>query len=441
FQIRHLLVLCFILTTVWAKSQFSCTSPLLVTNSTFYSAWMDTSVINTDTTNDYGCLTNTDNPLWLYFKACNNGDATFNMNILTGSSSDANIVVWGPLASPGTCPLTPGDVFWCSDTVMASQTFTLSGLTGGAYYKILITNYEDSTAYLTFDCYGGSAYIDTACPPPPGCGMWYQDICMVTTDPVLNKNIIIWNKDTTMPILNYVIEKETTTMGVYDTVEVVALTDTSAQIDSVTNPMIHANIYHISVTDTCGYTLWGADHQTMHLATSTSILGYPQLNWNPYIGFSYGTFFISRGTSPATLALYDSLAASSYAYTDYAPVSGMNYYMVSVQPPAPCTPTRAAITLVSSNVAYAEFVGVSENPSDNFTIYPNPANTILNFETHDGNEITLSLLSVEGKTVLNKSFSHVTHGSIDVSAVANGTYVVMFRSIKGIGYSKVTIAR
>jgi hypothetical protein len=439
FKLNHFLLLCLMIITFAGKTQFSCINPGFYSSSMGYSGYMDSLVVNNDSTNNYGCLTSIDNPLWLYFTPCDTGNTSFNM---CSTGADVNYIVWGPLSSPGQDSLTAGQIMMCSDTVLACESFTLTGLVPGNYYKIMLTNQLDSTTSLTFSWTGGVT-LDTTCvspPPPIGCGSG-QDICLVTTDPVMNKNIIIWNKDATQPVVNYIIEKETTTMGVFATVEVLLPTDTSAQIDSLTNPMIHADVYRISVLDTCGNIIYGTQHQNIHLTTSTSLLGYPNLNWNPYVGFYYGTYFISRGSSPATLAPYDSLSASSTAYTDYTPVTGMNYYTVSVQPPAPCTPTRAPIGFVRSNVSSASFVGIDENPSHNFVIYPNPANELLNFETFAGDEIAFTITTIEGKMVSTKSFSNVTRGSMDISGIASGTYVVTFKSSKGTGYSKFIITR
>ena len=172
----------------------------------------------------------------------------------------------------------------------------------------MVTNYTGSPGMFTLsqNTFAGPG---TACDSTTyGCTSTpiTQQICQVTSDPVVNHNIIIWNKDTVTYTGSYYIQKETTTMGVYTTIATVLNHDTSAYEDMVSNPMIQSFKYRIGTSDTCGTggMTYGYPHETIHLLTSiSSSTGYPQLAWNNYGGFSYGTYYIYRGMSPTTLIM------------------------------------------------------------------------------------------------------------------------------------------
>ncbi|MCW3085141.1 MAG: hypothetical protein JWP12_2507 [Bacteroidetes bacterium] len=423
------------------NAQNSCSTAYQLVTGTTYAGSLVDSMPNTDTTNDYGCLTSTANATWFYFKVCTAGD--FNFLINTGSSgSDIDFVAWGPLASETTCGMDSTQIVGCSISTSGSEVINITGTTSGQYYKIMMTNYSNTINTYTISQTGGSGSSCAA----SGCPaiLPTQQICKVTTDPVANKNIIIWNKD--VPFTGfYQIQKESTTMGVYTTLATVATTDTSAYTDSVSNPMIQAFKYRITTMDTCGHSNPGTYHETIHLLVSASMsTGYPQLAWNPYAGFGYGTFFIYRGTSPSTLSLYDSISSSFNTYTDVNPASGVTYYAVVVVPPTPCHPSRSLMADASfSNTAAALFTGIVENSFSDLVISPNPATSELSFSTENNHysSINFEIYDITGRKLISNLYENTSSAKIDVSNLANGYYVVRFITDKGATQRNIIIAK
>jgi hypothetical protein len=430
--------------TVAGFSQNTCAAPYRIYSPTAYNYTAITGSPNPDTTNNYGCLASTANTTWLYFQTCSSGNTIVTLTSYGSSSSDLGFICWGPLSTPADSNLSAAQVVDCGYTLGTGfpAYITIPSALTGDLYKIMITNYNNySGTTFTIGGVTSPGTYDSICPAcsapiPP------QQICQVTTDPVLNKNIIIWEKDSTY-MYDYMIQRETTTAGVYATLGTVINSDSSAYVDSVSNPMIQSFRYRIVTNDSCGNLNSAVQyHETIHLLTSTSSsTGYPQLAWNDYIGFSYGTFFIYRGSSPATLALYDSISASFNSYTDVAAVTGMNYYAVVVMPPSPCQPSRSMSTGSMSNVAPVMFTGINEYEFNGLTVGPNPANSTLNFTLGTTADVHIGLIDITGRIILSKEFKNVSSEMIDLSEIANGSYVVSFSSGNRTAHRNIIVAK
>jgi hypothetical protein len=431
-----------------AQNTCSTPYPFVTSTSSTYTA-VSGSVPNTDLSNNYGCfsgLSSSGNDVtWIYVGICTAGDINIDMTP-TGAGLDLDFVAWGPLTAGTDCGLTAGQIIDCSISTSVSETVHITAALPGEFYKIMISNFGGGAGTInltTATGTTGSACVSTlySCPGT----IPTQQICQVTTDPTVNHNIIIWNKDTATYTASYYLQKETTTMGVYATIATVLNHDTSAYEDLVSNPMIQSFKYRIATTDSCGLgtMVYGPPHRTIHLLTSvSSSTGYPQLNWNNYYGFSYGTYFIYRGASPTTLTMYDSISASFNSYTDVAAVPGMNYYGVAVFPPSPCQPSRMMNMKSLSNVSPVNFTGIDEHEFANLSVGPNPANDVLNFNL--GNisaNFTADMIDITGRIVLSKSFKNVSQETIDVSTISNGSYVVRFSSDNGTTHKNIIIAR
>jgi len=429
-------------------AQSTCSTPFPFTSGTVGTYTIPSTGPLTDMSNNYGCFPGTGSSAqdvtWIYLGICSGGSIDIDISAL-GTPIDLDFVAWGPLTAPTNCGLIASQVIDCSFSTSTTETVNIPSALPGEYYKIMVSNFSGTpSGSFTLTQTGGlgNACISTlfACPGT----VPTQQICQVTTDPLLNKNIIIWEKDTNY-IAPYIIQRETTTMGVYATIASVMNNDTSAYIDSISNPMIQAFKYRIGTTDSCGfgYMAYGSPHNTIHLLTSiSSSSGYPQLAWNNYAGFSYGTYFIYRGTSPSTLMMYDSISASFNSYTDIAALAGMNYYAVAVFPPSACHPSRMMAAKSLSNVGTVAFTGINEHAFSNLSVGPNPANDFLNFTLGNiSTDITIDIIDITGRTVITRSYKNVSQEAINVSDISNGSYIVRFTSENGSMHKNIIIAR
>ena len=441
----HFFLLLSLLCTVSYRmtAQNNCSTPYAFLSATGYTYSAITGTPNPDVTNDYGCLTGMhSNVTWFYLGICTGG--SINLTISSSSALDVDFIAWGPLTAATDCGLTAAQIVDCSSSTSTTENVNIPSALPGEFYKIMISNFSGGPGTVSVTQTGGTgaACLATTFSCPGSIPI--QQICQVTTDPLLNHNIIIWNKDTTYTG-PYYIQKETTTMGVYATIATALNTDTSAYEDMVSNPMIQSFRYRIGTTDSCGLggMAYGYPHETIHLLTSiSSATGYPQLAWNNYDGFIYGTYFIYRGASPTTLTVYDSISASFNSYTDVAAVPGMNYYGVAVFPPTPCHPSRMMASKSLSNISPVAFTGINEHEFANLIIGPNPANDLLNFNLGNVSaDITIDIVDITGRIVISKIFKNISQDVIDVSTISNGSYIVRFTSESRTTHKNIIIAR
>ena len=73
-------------------------------------------------------------------------------------------------------------------------------------------------------------------------------------------------------------------------------------------------------------------------------------------------------------------------------------------------------------------LGITENTSNQFVIYPNPAREILNIETSGiaMNDLKLTLIDVSGR-IISKSVLDSNNRTIDLSSISKGTYFLEIR--------------
>jgi len=83
--------------------------------------------------------------------------------------------------------------------------------------------------------------------------------------------------------------------------------------------------------------------------------------------------------------------------------------------------------------------GVSTLPQDAITMFPSPTSDELRF-TCDAQIDQLNIYSLDGKNVLSEKLSS-PHGSISVSTLSEGIYVVKVITAEGIWTSKVMVER
>jgi len=200
----------------------------------------------------------------------------------------------------------------------------------------------------------------------------------------------------------------------------------------------------METADSCGNLYPGATHETMHLSTAEDSVTHDiLLNWNPYTGFSYSTYYIYRGASLTTMLLYDSVPASLTTYTDVSHTAYPMYYAVAIVPPVACHPSRA-MDVTYSNVSSLLFVtGITENAFTSLVISPNPASDELNFSTESNHfsSIQFEIYDVTGRKLMGQLYKNTSQAKIDISNLANGYYVVRFVTDKGATQRTIIVAR
>jgi hypothetical protein len=135
-----------------------------------------------------------------------------------------------------------------------------------------------------------------------------EEICMVTFDTALNKNIVLWNKTPNVGTAFFNIYRDSTNLDSYDLIGTVSYNDGGYFIDSTSKPLERWYKYKLSVVDSSGKeSSLSQHHKTIFLEVSTGI-GVVNLYWNKYEGISFINYYIiARGTNLSNISILDSI--------------------------------------------------------------------------------------------------------------------------------------
>ncbi|MFH2143504.1 MAG: T9SS type A sorting domain-containing protein [Bacteroidota bacterium] len=236
-----------------------------------------------------------------------------------------------------------------------------------------------------------------------------QQLCLVTVDPAIEKNRIMWEAIPNEAIGSYCIQKEVA-YNVYNAVVTVSADSLNYCIDYSSNPASHSDKYKITVIDTCGAQ---SDinssyfHKTINLviAGNQTTMG---LTWEKYEiedgSFVPNQYYVYRGTTPFNLQLLDSLPGSPqpiFTYNDLN-ITTVYYYMIGVVRDDCGAGTKQLYTAFSNKKDNTDQLGISEHkPWFPLSIYPNPFNesTTIQFSNPNKSSYYLRLSDITGKII------------------------------------------
>jgi hypothetical protein len=115
----------------------------------------------------YGCLSTRPNPAWYYMKILNSGNLVISISQVnaSGVGKDVDFILWGPFTSPTapcTAQLTAAKIVDCSYSGSATETATIPTAVTGQFYILLLTNFSNQPATITFSQTGGTGSTDCA---------------------------------------------------------------------------------------------------------------------------------------------------------------------------------------------------------------------------------------------------------------------------------------
>jgi len=273
-------------------------------------------------------------------------------------------------------------------------------------------------------------------------------ICIVSVDSITGKNLLVWNKPVSSAIDSFIIYRENSIAGNYVKIGARAYSGFSTYIDMTSNPTVQANRYKLAIKDSCGaLTSKSPQHKTIHLTISTGMGGAWNLNWDAYEGFSYSTFDIYRGTSPASMTLLTSIAGTLYSYTDVSPPPGILNYMIQVSSPSPCTPSYKNIDAFNSsisNIANTNGIGISELENNTwFSVFPNPASGMFIIQVNESGQTSycLQLINILGEVVRKEQVQNQQKHYFNAGNLPDGIYFIQLKTDKFISSQKILLRR
>jgi len=266
------------------------------------------------------------------------------------------------------------------------------------------------------------------------------EICMVTVDSVLQKNMIIWERPLDNSIVSYNVYK--LYGNNYVPIGNVGQNDRlSLYVDYQSTPDALAARYAVSVIDTCGNeSEISPYHQTIHLGASEgSVPNTIVLDWTPYIDESGSLdpewYYIYGGSSQDNMSLITQVSGSFTEYNDNSP-GDKKYYQIEVRKSNPCF----ADFRNSKKVTAGPFVHSLSNLEDNrlkasieesliegkLAIYPNPFDieTKIIWKNESGNPCSLYLMDMKGSVIREVHNLYETEYTLKREELSKGMYFI-----------------
>jgi hypothetical protein len=296
---------------------------------------------------------------------------------------------------------------------------------------------SDSYAFSAIDT--SAAFTIMAYPETP--------VCLVSVDSLTNYNVIVWEKPDSDLIADFLIYKETDEANVYEVIDTVSYEDVPMATDYSSNPAMRPYRYKIGFRDSENRIFPAGDyHQTIHLTINQGVNDNWNLIWTAYVGFNYSSYNILRKIGSGSFEQIATVSSSFNSFTDFNAPSEDVAYIVSINRPGGCnTGLRSSgISDTYSNVASNSLVSVAENKKAGFSIYPVPANNIINIQFGDyaSEKISLKITDVTGRSLYHEEFSKVNPGqvyTINSSNYAEGMYLLHVISAGNRSTKKIMI--
>lgn len=330
-------------------------------------------------------------------------------------------------------PLNPfNDYSWSSGQTDQD----VSGLAEGTY-EVTVTDEAG--------CKGFAQVTITQEPPP------VQEICIVTVDTAIGKNLVFWEKDVTAGVSHYNVYRESTIKGQYEVIGSVPVDQEGIFIDSTADPRVRSWRYKLSVVDVCGNeSELSPHHKTMHLTINTGIENTINLIWDNYEGFEVGSYDVWRLDPDQDWQKVTEIPSNLFTYTDLEAPAGVLDYYIEVEHPTGCTTEKKASSLNSSrsnrktakktaadttnnDTTTNDTTGVGSlryvDPGMDLNIYPNPGTGKyqLDLQMEQSAEVRMQVYDMSGRMIMNSLFedpSKRLQAEFDLSDYADGLYQV-----------------
>jgi len=316
-----------------------------------------------------------------------------------------------------------------SGGIATTPTLSISGPMGNGTYTVTVTQ-GGCTAEAT-----GSFYFLNA-PVIP-------EICVVTVNPALNKNMIVYTADLEpdpidpnySPVIYYNMYKwaggsNWTLLGN------VPFGQDHIFTDMTSSPPTVSARYKITMVDACGVeSAKSFYHQTILLSVmSGANPGEIPLIWTEYRdegdAFVVDQYQIWRGNHPDSLEFYAETPFTSYNDTG---VYVQKYYQIVVTRLGGCDPApagsksgeRSLIAGSSSNITNNIVTGIADTPSSiNISVYPNPSAGVFHLEG-------IKISRVEVTDGAGKLLLVTDQPTIDLSDYTPGFYIATVYTNQG----------
>jgi len=288
------------------------------------------------------------------------------------------------------------------------------------------------------------------------CNSYNQQICIVTTDTAINKNVIVWGRNNSPPNGSFNVYRLISSGWL----KIASVPDTalSEYIDTAVNPSTQSYSYKISTVDSCGESALSLANNSIFLQVLIGS-GKDSLSWTPYIGFTTTVYKIYRGPAFGALTLIDSVSSGTLYYVDVSPPPGSIYLVEAENPAGSCVPTHRHTSpheIIPNTTASFSNGGIPHKPSgieeispviSSLTVSPNPSNGLfsVSYNLTKAQNVNLSVIDAFGRIIYNKEFvsqqTGVSKQLLDLEYLADGIYSLRIFTNDGIAVKKIVILK
>ncbi|PLW99968.1 MAG: hypothetical protein C0594_16320 [Marinilabiliales bacterium] len=273
-------------------------------------------------------------------------------------------------------------------------------------------------------------------------------ICIITVDTTLNKNLIVWEKTGMTGIEYFNIYRESSVAGDYELIGSVDFSEVSIFVDQNSYPNTRSYMYKLSAIDSCGTeSLLSSYHKTLLLGVNPQLPTGYYLDWQAsYEGFAVQSYEIWRGNNTGELELIETISSNNTSYIDENPPTGTLFYRVAaVKPGNPCDPdgnkaqggpyTQSFSNLEDNGIASIDQLSYSQE----IKVIPNPNKGIFSLEVPWNGEKTIEIFNSEGKRVYHENHFKNSISNINIAKFGKGIYMIKTSNSQQIHTNKIII--
>lgn len=265
-------------------------------------------------------------------------------------------------------------------------------------------------------------------------------ICLVTLDPTLTHNVVVWEKTNLnmVPIDSFIVYREISTSN-YQRIGAIHSDSLSTFNDLQADPTTTGYRYKLKSKNAKGViSPFSNYHNTIYLTNTSG-----NFNWTPYQIEGNITpvanYNIYRdNASTGSFILIGSTTGNQFGFTDpqFSSFPYSSYYVEAVMGAGACHPSRVDFSASRSNVKRFGTSGINDLNKQVMNVYPNPAENTFNITGITG-RTKIFLYDVVGKIVMEKEADNNT--TLNVSQLEEGAFILITENKAGRTYTKVMI--
>lgn len=279
----------------------------------------------------------------------------------------------------------------------------------------------------------------------PNAKPYQPSLCLLTVDPSLIYNQIVWEKDITQDVAGFNVYRETSTFGVFEQVATRPYGLESLYQDNIASPVDRSWRYSITTYDDCGNESFPSFiHKTIHVVSNTADGTNFDLTWDDYEGIAYSTVDLYRFDATNGWMNIANLAYGDNLHTDTPPVIAGLDYMVSFNLSTPCTSTKAQDHNNSRSNKTASIFNpggstaqIIDEELGYISIYPNPVSDFVTLHV-DKPELFQSyeITNLNGE-IISSGMIYTNNTTLTTENLAAGVYLVRLISLDKIIVEKL----